>query len=723
MPQEPLLIQRNRFIADYLRFVVLAALLLIAFRAHAGDVTLAWDAVSSPALAGYTVHYGTASRSYTVKLDVGNTTSRTISNLTEGGKYFFAVTAYDKSHVESGFSNEVVATVPSAVPVANFYASATSGTAPLSINFVNSSTGNIASYAWTFGDGTTSTSTSPVHVYSTAGTYSVSLKVTGPGGTNTKTLASYVKVSAPATVDSAPPSVPGSLVATASGSTTINLRWNASTDDKGVAGYQIERCQGATCTAFVQIATSAGTTYSNAGLAAGTSYGYRVRATDAAGRLSAYSNTARATTAASATTRSVTTTTLTATPNPSLTGAAVTMTATVTGNAPTGTVKFTDNGISISGCSAIVLAGTGNVRKGTCTTSALVAGSHVLAASYTGDALNLASAGNPITQVVSAPAPGTVTNVALAASGAVATASSSYGAGYMPAATIDNKRSGAGWANGGGWMDGTRSVFPDWLQVKFNGTKTIDRVVIYSVQDNFVNPVEPTDTMTFSLYGLSDFLVQGFNGMSWVTLATVSGNNRVKRAVTFTPYATDRIRVLANRGGGGYSRMTEIEAWTAASTVGQNFALAANGAIATASSSFGAGYMPAATIDNKRSGAGWANGGGWMDGTRNVFPDWLQVKFNGTKTIDRVVVYSVQDNFVNPVEPTDTMTFSLYGLSDFLVQGFNGVSWVTLATVSGNNRVKRAVTFTPYATDRIRVLANRGGGGYSRVTEVEAWGR
>jgi hypothetical protein len=169
--------------------------------------------------------------------------------------------------------------------------------------------------------------------------------------------------------------------------------------------------------------------------------------------------------------------------------------------------------------------------------------------------------------------------------------------------------------------------------------------------------------------------------------------------------------------------MTEIEAWTAASTVGQNFALAANGAIATASSSFGAGYMPAATIDNKRSGAGWANGGGWMDGTRNVFPDWLQVKFNGTKTIDRVVVYSVQDNFVNPVEPTDTMTFSLYGLSDFLVQGFNGVSWVTLATVSGNNRVKRAVTFTPYATDRIRVLANRGGGGYSRVTEVEAWGR
>jgi PKD repeat protein len=667
------------------------------------------------------LHYGTSSRSYTAQVDVGNTTSRTVSNLTDGSKYYFAVTAYDQSRVESGFSNEVVATVPSALPVANFSASTTTGTAPLSINFINGSTGSITAYAWTFGDGTTSTSQNPVHVYSVAGTYTVSLKVTGPGGTSTKTLASYVKVTAPATADATPPSAPSSLVAAASGSTTINLKWNASSDDKGVTGYRIERCQGASCTTFVQIATSTGTTYSNAGLAANTSYGYRVRAYDAAGRLSGYSNTAWATTGSGTTAKTLTTTALTATPNPSLTGAVVTFTATVTGNAPSGTIKFTDSGISISGCSAIVLAGTGNVRKGSCATTALTAGSHIVTAAYAGDSLNAASTSSSITQVVNAPTG--VTNVALAASGAVATASSSYGAGYMPAVTIDNRRSGAGWANGGGWMDGTKNAFPDWLQVKFNGTKTIDRVVVYSVQDNFVNPVEPTDTMTFSLYGLTDFLVQGFNGVSWVTLATVSGNNRVKRAVTFTPYTTDRIRVLVNRGGSGYSRVTKIEVWTAASTVSQNFALAANGAVSTASSSYGTGYTPAATIDNKRSGARWANGGGWMDGTRNVFPDWLQVQFNGTKTIDRVVVYSVQDNFVNPVEPTDTMTFSLYGLQDFLVQGFNGAGWVTLATVSGNTRVKRTVTFTPFATDRIRIYVNRGAGGYSRATEVEAWGR
>ena len=43
-------------------------------------------------------------------------------------------------------------------------------------------------------------------------------------------------------------------------------------------------------------ATTAGTTFNNTGLAAGAGYNYRVRATDAAGNLSAYSNVASATT-------------------------------------------------------------------------------------------------------------------------------------------------------------------------------------------------------------------------------------------------------------------------------------------------------------------------------------------------------------------------------------------------------------------------------------------
>ncbi|HZY32775.1 MAG TPA: protease pro-enzyme activation domain-containing protein [Rhodanobacter sp.] len=72
-------------------------------------------------------------------------------------------------------------------PVANF-SDSISG---LTVNFTDSSTdsdGTIASRAWTFGDGSTSTATNPSHTYAAAGTYSVSLQVTDNGGaTNTKT--------------------------------------------------------------------------------------------------------------------------------------------------------------------------------------------------------------------------------------------------------------------------------------------------------------------------------------------------------------------------------------------------------------------------------------------------------------------------------------------------------------------------------------------------------
>ncbi len=78
----------------------------------------------------------------------------------------------------------------------------------------------------------------------------------------------------------------------------INLSWTASTDNVGVTGYRVERCQGAGCSTFAQVGTPTGTTFGDTGLLAGTSYSYRVRATDAAGNLSAYSNTASATTAA-----------------------------------------------------------------------------------------------------------------------------------------------------------------------------------------------------------------------------------------------------------------------------------------------------------------------------------------------------------------------------------------------------------------------------------------
>jgi chitodextrinase len=96
--------------------------------------------------------------------------------------------------------------------------------------------------------------------------------------------------------DTAPPKAPTGLTATAASGSEVDLSWTASTDNVGVTGYQIQRCQGASCTTFAQIGTSTAATYSDTTVATSTTYSYRVLATDAAGNLSGYSNTASATT-------------------------------------------------------------------------------------------------------------------------------------------------------------------------------------------------------------------------------------------------------------------------------------------------------------------------------------------------------------------------------------------------------------------------------------------
>jgi chitodextrinase len=102
-------------------------------------------------------------------------------------------------------------------------------------------------------------------------------------------------------VDRVAPTAPDNLVATATGSSQIDLTWTASKDNVGVTGYRIERCQESGCTSFAELAApgGAGTTYSDTGLTAAASYSYRVRATDAAGNLSEYSAAASATTQSS----------------------------------------------------------------------------------------------------------------------------------------------------------------------------------------------------------------------------------------------------------------------------------------------------------------------------------------------------------------------------------------------------------------------------------------
>ena len=80
-------------------------------------------------------------------------------------------------------------------PTAAFTFSPSSGQAPLTVQFNNSSSGNITSYSWNFGDGTVSNAASPVKIYQFSGTYTVTLLAFGPGGQGAAT--GIVTVSAP----------------------------------------------------------------------------------------------------------------------------------------------------------------------------------------------------------------------------------------------------------------------------------------------------------------------------------------------------------------------------------------------------------------------------------------------------------------------------------------------------------------------------------------------
>ena len=130
------------------------------------------------------------------------------------------------------------------------------------------------------------------------GSYSATAPV-GPSGPWIMQMVAFRTASGGGT--STPPTAPRNLTATATSANQINLSWTASTSNVGLANYVVQRCQGAGCTNFAQIATQAGTTYSDTGLTAGTSYSYRVQAVDdEAGNLSPYSRVASATTLAAA---------------------------------------------------------------------------------------------------------------------------------------------------------------------------------------------------------------------------------------------------------------------------------------------------------------------------------------------------------------------------------------------------------------------------------------
>ena len=195
-----------------------------------------------------------------------------------------------------------------------------------------------------------------------------------------------------------------------------------------------------------------------------------------------------------------TTTTTVSSTNPSTTGGRVTFTATVSPTPDGGTIAFTDNLTTLSGCGAVTV--NTSTGKASCTTSYSAAGSHAIAANYSGDANYSASSGSLTQQVITAVAVAVLPAVSNGAYGGYVTAATIQNTGTAPAAIRIDYYDQAGSPVGAGDAIGSLPVNGSWTVRQDNGNSfpssggdaaQAGSAVVYSSQPvaAFVNEFAP----------------------------------------------------------------------------------------------------------------------------------------------------------------------------------------------------------------------------------------
>jgi Galactose oxidase-like, Early set domain/Calx-beta domain/Glyoxal oxidase N-terminus len=172
-------------------------------------------------------------------------------------------------------------------------------------------------------------------------------------------------------------------------------------------------------------------------------------------------------------------------------------------------------------------------------------------------------------------------NIAAAANGSTASATSTFNTNYLPSAVIDGDRTGFNWGRGGfgsGWNDATENTYSvDWVRIDFFSgiQRRINEIDVYTLRDGFATKTnDPDVNETFNTadntgQGMTDYDVQYLSGVTWKTIpgGKVTANNKVRRQFKFSPILTSAIRVAVNKGGNfttfanNWSRLVEIEAW------------------------------------------------------------------------------------------------------------------------------------------------------------------
>lgn len=232
------------------------------------QVHLSWTAPTSDGglpVTGYRVYRGAGGGAATPVATLGDTTAFIDTGLTDGTLYAYNVTALNAAGESD--SSAVVSATPSQLIVLPS-ASQEIGVRPLSVSFQAEVSGGRSPYTlhWAFGDGATSSSATPSHVFTSSGVYDVQLNVTDAFGTwSVSSLA----------VTAVDPLALAPLAANVTtGATPMAVRFN-STVTGGLAPYTYAWTFGDGATSAVADPTHA---YASAG-----TYTARVNVTDAMG--------------------------------------------------------------------------------------------------------------------------------------------------------------------------------------------------------------------------------------------------------------------------------------------------------------------------------------------------------------------------------------------------------------------------------------------------------
>ncbi|NOX80936.1 MAG: PKD domain-containing protein [Deltaproteobacteria bacterium] len=229
-------------------FLILLSILILPVlaSAHQRVIHVEWQYQhNGDNLAGFRLYHG---NNLACEIADPDATSMDCSVDVPDGESLFTLTSYFKDGTESPPSAPFPY-VFSSVLKAVLSADVLKGTSPLTVAFnANSSTGNILSYDWTFGDGETGVGSTISHVFSPAGSYNVTLKITDDqGATDQATVA--IVVTSPSSSNIPPTAVVSSSSTVGDAPLQVHLDGSGSTDSDGtILSYKWDMGDGGTAT-------------------------------------------------------------------------------------------------------------------------------------------------------------------------------------------------------------------------------------------------------------------------------------------------------------------------------------------------------------------------------------------------------------------------------------------------------------------------------------------